>query len=86
MDSSNLKKEFGKDIVFWGGGIDTQRVLPLGTPYEVREEVKRRIYDLAPGGGFIFTTVHNIQANVPAINIKTMFETVLEYGNYPIKH
>jgi len=86
MDSSNLKKEFGKDIVFWGGGIDTQRVLPLGTPYEVREEVKRRISDLAPGGGFVFTTVHNIQANVPAINVKTMFETVLEYGNYPIQN
>lgn len=84
MDSSNLKKEFGKDIVFWGGGIDTQRVLPLGTPDEVREEVKRRIDDLAPRGGFVFTTVHNIQANVPAINVKTMFETVLEYGNYPI--
>ncbi len=64
--------------------MDTQSVLPFGSPDMIREEVKRRLQDLAPGGGFIFTTVHNIQANVPAINVKTMFEAVLEYGNYPI--
>lgn len=84
MDSAKLKKEFGRDITFWGGGIDTQKVLPFGTPEEVREEVKKRIADFAPGGGFVFTTVHNIQANIPAINIRTMFETAMESGNYPI--
>jgi uroporphyrinogen decarboxylase len=84
MDSNTLKKEFGNDITFWGGGIDTQKVLPFGTPEEVRNEVKKRISDFAPGGGFVFTTVHNIQANIPAVNIKQMFETVKEYGNYPI--
>ena len=82
MDSAGLKREFGKDMVFWGGGIDTQRTLPLGSPEDVKEEVIRRINDFAPGGGYVFTTVHNIQPNVPAENIRTMFETALEYGNY----
>ena len=82
MDTQKLKKEFGKDIVFWGGGCDTQRVLPFGTVQEVREEVKRRINDLAPGGGFVFNTVHNIQDGIPPENIMAMFETVWEYGKY----
>jgi uroporphyrinogen decarboxylase len=82
MGSAKLKKEFGRDITFWGGGIDTQKVLPFGTPEEVNEEVKRRISDFSPGGGFVFATVHNIQANIPAVNIRTMFETVVKSGNY----
>lgn len=85
MDSAELKAEFGDDIVFWGGGIDTQRVLGEGTPEEVREDTKRRIHDLAPGGGFVFATVHNIQGNVPPENIMAMWETLQEYGNYPIQ-
>ena len=80
MDSKRLKREFGKDIVFWGGGCDTQKVLPFGTPEEVKKEVKRRIEDFAPGGGFIFSQVHNIQAGVPPENIEAMFEAVKEYG------
>jgi len=55
MDSANLKKEFGKDITFWGGGCDTQRVLNIGTARDIEDEVKRRIDDFAPGGGFVFT-------------------------------
>ena len=82
MDTKRLKKEFGDDIVFWGGGVDTQHVLPFGKPAEVRDEVKRRIDDLAPGGGFIFSAVHNVQAFVPPENIVTAFETALEYGKY----
>jgi uroporphyrinogen decarboxylase len=82
MDSKQLKQAFGKEIVFWGGGVDTQRVLPFGKPDEVVEEVKRRIDDLAPGGGFVFAAVHNIQALVPPENIVTAFETALEYGRY----
>jgi len=82
MDTKRLKKEFGKDIVFWGGGCDTQKVLPFGTPAEVREEVKKRIGDLASGGGFVFNQVHNIQAKVPAENIMAMYETLWEYGKY----
>jgi uroporphyrinogen decarboxylase len=82
MDTKRLKEEYGKDIVFWGGGVDTQRVLPFGKPDEVADEVKRRIDDLALGGGFVFAAVHNIQAFVPPENIVTMFETALEYGKY----
>ena len=82
MDSAELKRDFGKDIVFWGGGVDTQRVLGTGTPQAVREEVKRRLDDFMPGGGFIFNTVHNIQGNVPAENMVAMWETVQEHGRY----
>jgi uroporphyrinogen decarboxylase len=82
MDTRELKRRFGKDITFYGGGVDTQKVLPRGTPGEVRDEVKRRIEDLAPGGGFIFNTVHNIQADVPPENIMAMWEAVQEYGVY----
>jgi len=82
MDTKELKREFGQDICFWGGGCDTQRVLPYGTPQQVRDEVKRRIDDLAAGGGYVFTQVHNIQPNVPAKNVVAMFETAREYGVY----
>jgi len=82
MDSAELKREFGKDITFWGGGVDTQRVLGVGTPDQVREDVKRRLNDLMPGGGFIFNTVHNIQGNVPVENIIAMWETLQQCGVY----
>lgn len=82
MDTGKLKKEFGADMVFWGGGCDTQKVLPFGSPRDVREEVKKRIEDLAPGGGFVFNQVHNIQAGVPPENIMAMYETLWEYGKY----
>lgn len=82
MDTKELKKEFGKDLVFWGGGVDTQHVLPNGTVREVREEVKRRINDLAPGGGFVFATVHNVQSDVSPENFMAMWETLQEYGKY----
>ena len=82
MDTAKLKKEFGSDISFWGGGCDSQHVLPYGTPDEVREEVKRRINDLAEDGGFIFSVVHNIQDEVPPENIMAMFETFEEFRNY----
>jgi len=76
MDTKKLKKEFGKDLVFWGGGCDTQQVLGNGTPAMVKDEVKRRCADLAPGGGFVFCQVHNIQPNVPPENIMAMYEAV----------
>jgi uroporphyrinogen decarboxylase len=81
MDTAALKREFGRDISFWGG-VDTQRVLPLGTPQEVRAEVRRRIADLGPGGGYVLGAVHNIQAEVPAENILAMFEAAREFGRY----
>jgi len=77
-----LKRDFGREIVFWGGGIDTQDVLPHGTPAEVRDDVRRNIEALAPGGGFVFNTVHNIQADVPPKNIVAMVEAVREFGAY----
>ncbi len=82
MDSAELKREFGKDLVFWGGGVDTQRVLPYGTPDEVRTEVRRRLEDFMPGGGYVFNPVHNIQGDVPTENLMAMWETLQEYGVY----
>jgi uroporphyrinogen decarboxylase len=74
MDTAELKKKYGRNLAFWGGGCDTQRVLPHGTPDEVRAEVRRRVADLAPGGGFVFGAVHNVQAFVPPENVVAMFE------------
>lgn len=82
MDSRQLKREFGKNLTFWGGGVDTQRVLPYGTPEMVRTEVKRRLDDFAPGGGFVFNTVHNIQADVPPENILAMRDALRQWGTY----
>jgi uroporphyrinogen decarboxylase len=78
MDTAGLKREFGRDLVFWGGAVDTQRVLGSGSPAEVRAEVLRRVGDLSPGGGFVFAAVHNIQPNVPAENILAMRAALVE--------
>lgn len=82
MEPFQLKKDFGNDIVFWGGGVDTQDILPTGTPEQVKDHIKRNIDALAPGGGFVFNTVHNIQAEVPPQNIVAMIEALREYGKY----
>lgn len=82
MDSRELKRLYGKDVTFWGGGVDTQRILPRGTPQQVREEVRKRIEDFAPGGGFIFNTVHNVQGDVPPENYMAMWESLQEFGGY----
>jgi hypothetical protein len=79
MDPARLKREFGKQITFWGGGVDTQKILPFGTPEEVKKQVKKIIEIFNPGGGFVFNTVHNIQANVPIENILAMIEVIQEY-------
>jgi len=80
MDTKKLKREFGNKIAFWGG-VDSQRVLPFGTPDDVRKEVKGRIDDLGPGGGYILAAVHNIQADVLPENIVALFEIGKEYGS-----
>ncbi len=82
MQAGRLKREFGKEITFWGGGCDSQVVLPFGTAAEVADEVRRRIDELAPGGGYVFAPIHNVQAEVPARNVVTMFQTARQYGVY----
>ena len=76
MQVDRLKREFGKDLVLWGGGCDTQSVLLNGTPEQVRQHVREQVSILAPGGGHVFQQVHNILAGVPPENIVAMFETV----------
>jgi hypothetical protein len=84
MDPFELKRKFGDRITFWGGGVDTQRTLPFGTPQEVRTEVRERIRAFGPGGGFVFNPVHNVQALVPVENVLAMYQAVREYGSYPL--
>jgi uroporphyrinogen decarboxylase len=84
MDPKRLKEKFGDRIVFWGGGVDTQTVLPYGTPEEVAAQTKERIDIFGPGGGFVFTPVHNVQYGVPPENLNMMINTIIEYGNYPL--
>ncbi len=79
MEPERLKKDFGKDITFWGGGCDTRHILPRATPEEVKDHVRHNIDVLAPGGGFVFNTVHNILPDVPPQNIVAMFEAIDEY-------
>jgi uroporphyrinogen decarboxylase len=80
MDLGELKQEFGRDLVFWGGGVDTQRVFATGTPDQVREDVRQNIEALAPGGGFVFATIHNTQANVPPENFMAMWQALRTLG------
>ena len=76
-----LKREIGADLTFWGG-FDQQEVLPFGTPEQVREEAKKLLDDFMPGGGFVFASGHNIQADVPPENVLALLDTVFEYGKY----
>ena len=80
MDPATLKERFGTRLTFWGGGVDTQRTLPFGTAEEVRNEVRDRIRIFSPGGGFVFNTIHNVQAGVPVENLLAMYEAVSECG------
>ena len=84
MDPASLKNRFGERVTFWGGGVDTQRTLPFGTPDEVRREVRERLRIFGVGGGFVFNPVHNVQARTPIENVLAMFETVREFGRYPV--
>jgi uroporphyrinogen-III decarboxylase len=80
MEATHLKNTYGKHIAFWGGGIDTQKLLPFGTPGEVRDQVLRRCEIFGAGGGFVFNTIHNIQARTPVANIVAMFDAVREFN------
>jgi uroporphyrinogen-III decarboxylase len=82
MEPEKLMKDFGGKIVFWGGGCDTQKILPIGSPEQIREHVKHNINVFASGtGGYVFNQVHNIQQNVPVENVEAMFEAAYEYGS-----
>ena len=83
MESARLKREFGKDFGFFGGGIENQ-ILSVGNPAQVRAEVKRQIQILAHGGGYLFATIHNISQEVPPENVVAFFEAAREFGHYPI--
>jgi uroporphyrinogen decarboxylase len=83
-DTAALKARFGNRVVFWGA-IDTQHVLPHGAVAEVEAEVRRRIRDLAPGGGYVVASVHNIQPDVPPENILAMAAATRKYGRYPLE-
>ena len=82
MDPRELKQKFGDRMTFWGGGVDTQHTLPFGTADDVRREVQERIEIFTPGGGFVFNTIHNVQAKVPVENLLALYETVARYRNY----
>jgi uroporphyrinogen decarboxylase len=82
MDPKKLKDRFGEELVFWGGGIDAQHVLPFASPGEVKEHVRRNIEIFKPGSGYVFNNVHNIQAGVPAENIVALFDAAYEFGFY----
>jgi hypothetical protein len=79
MDPRALKKRYGANLVFWGGGIDTQKTLPFGTPEQVQDEARERIDIFGEGGGFVFSSIHNIQANTPIENVLAMFKVLKEY-------
>ena len=81
MDPVHLKKEYGKDLVFWGGGVDTQKTLPYASPGEVRKEVLRLCEIFAKDGGFVFNTVHNTQANVPVENLVAMLDAIKDFNS-----
>lgn len=82
MEPERLKREFGRDLTFWGGGCDTQHVLASGTPQEVRDDVQRRLEIFMPGGGYVWNQVHNVMANVPPQNVVAMLEAAYEFGRY----
>ena len=80
MEPRHLKEAYGSSLVFWGGGVDTQNTLPFGTPEQVRREVLERCEIFAPGGGFVFNAIHNIQAGTPTANVIAMLEAVREFN------
>ena len=82
MDPADLKRRFGRDLSFWGGGCDSQRVLPRGTPAEVADNVRRNLSIFMPGGGYVFNGIHNIQGDVPPENILALFDTAYDHGFY----
>ncbi|HTT66063.1 MAG TPA: uroporphyrinogen decarboxylase family protein [Bryobacteraceae bacterium] len=82
MEPERLKREFGRDITFWGGGCDTQHLLARGTPEQVRADVRRRLETFMPGGGYVWNQTHNVLADVPPENIVALLDAAWEFGRY----
>ena len=85
MEAEGLAERFGDQVTFWGGGVDTQQVLPFGTPEEVKTQVHERMKIFGRGGGFVFNPIHNVQAEVPVENLLALYEAVAEFRAYPLK-
>ncbi len=85
MDPVALKQTYGDRLTFWGGGVETQSTLPFGTPEEIRAQVQERMRIFRPGGGFVFNTIHNLQARIPVENIVALYEAVRDYRTYPLE-
>ena len=85
MDPAWLKRTFGARLTFWGGGTNTQKTLPFGSPREVAEEVRRNIAAFAPGGGYVWNPIHNVQYGTPPENIAAAFDAARVAGRYPIR-
>jgi uroporphyrinogen-III decarboxylase len=79
MHPQTLKDRFGEQLVFWGGGVDTQKTLPFGTPDEIRAQVRERMRIFGKGGGFVFNTIHNVQARIPVENLLALYQAVADY-------
>ena len=85
MDPQTLADQFGDQITFWGGGVDTQHTLPFGTPEEIRDQVRQRMQIFGRGGGFVFNPIHNVQAGVPVENLIALYAAVDEFRAYPLQ-
>jgi uroporphyrinogen decarboxylase-like protein len=85
MDATALKQKYGDRITFWGGGVDTQHTLPFTTPQEICQDVHNRMKIFGPGGGFVWNSIHNVQAGIPTENLMAMFEAIRDYRSYPLK-
>jgi len=85
MEAEGLAERFGDRVTFWGGGVDTQQVLPFGTPAEIKAQVRERMRIFGRGGGFVFNPIHNVQAQVPVENLLALYEAVAEYREYPLQ-
>ncbi|MDR3573199.1 MAG: uroporphyrinogen decarboxylase family protein [Anaerolineaceae bacterium] len=84
MDPQELKNRFGSQITFWGGGVDTQKTLPFGKPEEIRKQVQERLQIFGKGGGFVFNSIHNVQAGIPIENLLALYQAVQEFRSYPV--
>jgi uroporphyrinogen decarboxylase len=82
MEPRRLKEKFGRDLVFWGGGIDSQHILPFASPEVVQQEVEKNLEIFKPGGGYVFNNVHNLQAGVPPQNIVALYDAAYRFGFY----